>query len=66
MTKSINNVEMFTLFMKPALQGVWQFICHVANHLGLGMQALYQVHPQDAYPLPALTSAKISPRKIDI
>lgn len=59
--KRINDGEMYTLFMKPGLEGVWQIVCHVANHLGEGMQALYQVFKEDECLLAGLEKAGISP-----
>lgn len=60
-SKAINDGEMFALFFQPASEGVWQVICHVAMHLQMGMEALYQVHPKNACPLPALTTPTVNP-----
>jgi len=60
-SKAIAPGEMFTLYTRPALRGVWQAICHVASHLSLGMQANYRVWPRDSCPLPPLAMAEVSP-----
>lgn len=56
-TKSLNDGNMFTLPMKAGLQGVWQVLCHVNNHLSDGMVGDYQVYPSGSCPLPPLSSA---------
>ncbi|KAI9930690.1 hypothetical protein ASPWEDRAFT_39581 [Aspergillus wentii DTO 134E9] len=40
---SINDGEMFSLFMKATTPGTWQAICHVDDHLMGGMVAYYTV-----------------------
>ncbi|KAK3076949.1 hypothetical protein LTS18_011579 [Coniosporium uncinatum] len=59
--KAINPGEGFNLYMRPAIQGVWQVICHLANHLSMGMQANYRVWPEHSCPLPPLAEADASP-----
>jgi len=56
---SLNVGEMFTLTMNAQLPGIWQVICHVAQHLVFGMEQNYQVHEIEEFggscPLPPLT-----------
>ena len=56
---SIGVGEMFTLRMDAQLPGVWQLICHVADHDAFGMQQNYIVHETEdgaTCPLPPLTA----------
>jgi len=51
---------MYTFNMDAQLPGVWQVICHVAQHLAFGMLQNYVVY-EDAFggekcPLPPLTA----------
>ncbi|KAF2995037.1 hypothetical protein E8E13_000568 [Curvularia kusanoi] len=46
-----------TLYTTAVGEGMWQVICHVQNHLTLGMLANYRVYPKGQCPLPPLTSA---------
>lgn len=53
--QNLNDGEMHTLFMRAALPGVWQVLCHVNNHLSGGMEHDYQIYPLSSCPLPKLT-----------
>jgi FtsP/CotA-like multicopper oxidase with cupredoxin domain len=56
-SKSLNDGNMMTLFMKATAGGTWQVLCHVSDHLSNGMQALYTVHGSgSACPLPNLSA----------
>lgn len=58
-TLSINDGETFTLSMNAQLPGVWQLICHVANHFAFGMQQNYVVYETEGgqtCPLKPLTA----------
>lgn len=37
--------SMFVADLRPDAEGLWQFHCHVGDHIGAGMQALYRVTP---------------------
>lgn len=58
-SKSINDGEMFTMYMEPQSPGVWQLLCHVAMHLEMGMEALYQIFAKDECKLAAQTVPKV-------
>jgi len=48
-----NPGEMFALFMNATGVGLWQVICHVADHHSKGMVGDYLVY-NETCPLPAL------------
>jgi hypothetical protein len=43
-----------TLYTTAVGEGLWQIICHVQNHLTIGMVANYRVYPEGECPLPPL------------
>lgn len=55
---SINDGEMFPLYMNATQPGLWQVICHVANHHFKGMVANYRIYDSDC-PLVSPGSADV-------
>jgi hypothetical protein len=45
-----------TLYTTAVDEGKWQILCHVQNHLTLGMVANYRVYPSENCPLPPLAA----------
>src|SRR2546423_6113439 len=50
----INDGEMKTLTSSMTALGQWDLICHVGNHLSMGMLDTYIVYPPESCPLPKL------------
>ena len=42
---SINPAQMQTVDMIPDDPGTWMYHCHIDEHMGAGMVALYKVEP---------------------
>jgi hypothetical protein len=53
-TKNGNNRINKTLYTTTVGEGLWQIICHVQNHLTLGMVAKNRVYAEEECPLPPL------------
>jgi hypothetical protein len=47
---------MKTLHATMGSIGEWQLICHVNNHLAMGMMDIYRVYPSETCPLPKLAN----------
>jgi hypothetical protein len=45
-----------TLYTTAVDEGKWQILCHVQNHMTLGMVANYRVYPSENCPLPPLAA----------
>jgi FtsP/CotA-like multicopper oxidase with cupredoxin domain len=52
--ESANDGVGKTLYTTAVDEGLWQIICHVQNHLTLGMVANYRVYPEGDCPLAPL------------
>jgi uncharacterized cupredoxin-like copper-binding protein len=55
-TIGLNDGEMKTLTSTMTAIGQWGLICHVGNHLSMGMLDNYIVYPPENCPLPKLAS----------